>query len=219
MAACGDAPGYDDDAASELSFDVMRRRATWDYPIIHWLSRILPDHPALLDAGGHMGSKYLAFEPLLDLGAVEWTVYDLPATVRLARARQAGGDLPAALRFVDRLADAPEADVLLASGLLQYLDMPFERFVADLPARPRFILLNKVAVGRGPTRFTLERIGMSRVPYQIRNRTEFEAEIAAMDYRTLDRWTITALSHSVSTHPWIEASTSCGVVLERKGRM
>lgn len=215
VAAAGRAAGYDNDATAEVSFDVMCERTAWDYPVLFWLSQLLPHAPAVLDAGGHMGTKYIAFEGLLDLSDVHWTVYDLPAIVRAARIRQANKTIPAEIRFVDTLSDAPKVDILLASGLLQYLDVAFSSFIGNLPKPPQFIVLNKVALCHEPTRFTLERIGSARVPYQIRNRAAFEREIAVLGYRVLDRWTIPDLGHIIPTHPWIGSSESCGFMLER----
>lgn len=207
--------GYDDENIADVSFDVMCQRAVWDYPVLFWLARLLPDFPAVLDAGGHLGTKYIAFSDLLELGDVRWTTYDLPGIVRAARARQAAGELPAAIDFVDRVQDAPAADILLGSGLLQYLDAPFPEFLARMKHRPAYILLNKVAVRDGPGIYTIERIGKARVPYQIRNRVCWESEIAAMGYQVLDSWVIRDLGHVIPTDPWLGRSESRGYVLLR----
>jgi hypothetical protein len=57
--------GYDDAAISEVSFDLMCQRTAWDYPVMFWLQRFLPDADALIDAGGHFGTKYIAFQDLI----------------------------------------------------------------------------------------------------------------------------------------------------------
>lgn len=207
--------GYDNDAVVEVAFASMCRVALWDYPVILWLDRLTRPGLRLLDAGGHMGTKHIAFAPLLDVAAFGWTVYDLPAIVRAARARQAAGGLPADLRFESDLAAVGGVDLLLASGLLQYLDVPFTAFLDRLPTRPGHILLNKVATRDGASVTTLEKIGAARVPYQIRARAGFEAEVAAAGYRVLDQWQIPSLSHLIATHPALGPSTSRGYVLER----
>ena len=53
------------------------------------------------------------------------------------------------------------------------------------------------------------------MPYQIRNRPEFERSIAEMGYVIRDSWQIPSLSRTIATHPWLEASTSLGYALER----
>lgn len=213
---------YDHQEVAAVNFRTMCAVRVWDYPVIFWLDRL--NQTALLqsglqrsglrvlDAGGHFATKYIAFQPLLPLDQVAWTVYDLPETLRAARAAQARGEVPGAVNFSDQLT---EADVLLASGLLQYLDLPFPDFLRRLPLAPGHIILNKVATREGASVTTLERIGPARVPYQIRNRAGFEAEIAASGYRILDQWDIPALGHVIDTHPDLGESTSRGYVLAR----
>ncbi|MDO5757785.1 MAG: methyltransferase, TIGR04325 family [Rhodobacterales bacterium] len=209
--------GYDDENIVDISLEVMRRRAIWDYPVLLWLDRLLPDWPTVLDAGGHLGTKYSAFSDVLDLGAASWTVYDLPGIVRAARRRQDEGKIPAGIIFEDRLEHTPPCDILLASGLLQYLDMSLSDLVARLQQRPQFILINKVALRSGCELHTMERIGRARVLYRIRERQLWEAEIKALGYEILDTWEIAALGHVISTHPWLGRSESRGYLLKRLG--
>ncbi|WP_375687049.1 methyltransferase, TIGR04325 family [Pseudooceanicola sp. LIPI14-2-Ac024] len=207
--------GYDDEALADVSFPQMCTRTDYDYPLVFWLDRLLPEARVVIDAGGHLGTKYIAFAPLLDLGRTDWVVYDLPGIVAAARRRQAAGDLPAAITFASDPGSLPAADLFLASGLLQYLDRPFADLLAALPVLPRHILLNKVATRDGPELFTIERIGHGRVPYRIRNRAAFEAELDALGYTLQDSWEIGELSHVIPTHPWHGRSASRGYLLSR----
>lgn len=209
--------GYDDESLADVSFPQMCQRTVYDYPLIYWLSRLLPEVRSVVDAGGHLGTKYIAFSEVLDLSPLDWTVQDLPGIVAAARKRQAAGGLPAALSFVSAPGDLPAVDLLLASGLLQYLDRPLAALVADLPAPPKYILLNKVALRDGPAVFTVERIGHGRVPYQIRSRADWNAELDALGYDQRDTWEIGELSHEIPTHPWLGRSESRGYLLVRRG--
>lgn len=208
--------GYDNEAVAEVSFERMCRVATWDYPVLYWLQELLEPGQRVLDAGGHMGTKYIAFREYLDLGGITWTVYDLPGIVKAARTLQAGGRIPAEIRFVDMIGQDGTPDVFLGSGLMQYVDRPLADLIGDLPELPENVLLNKVAVTEGETRFTLERIGPAQVPYQIRNRAAFEGEITALGYEIRDSWIIPSLAHRVPTHPWLGESESRGYTLVRK---
>lgn len=206
---------YDHPDVATVNFRVMCAVRVWDYPVMFWLDKLHQPGLRVLDAGGHFGTKFIAFQPHLRLHEVSWTVYDLPETVRSARLAQHRNEVPAEIDFIDNLPDAPPPDILLASGLLQYLDLPFPDFLARLPNRPHHILLNKVATRDGPSVTTLERIGPARVPYQIRNRTAFEAQLAEAGYRIRDRWDIPSLGHVIDTHPELGRSVSCGYLLER----
>lgn len=199
--------GYDHAEIADVSFEKMCQRALWDYPIMFWLARVTPDATCLVDAGGHMGTKFRAFARELSLPEeFEWVVYDVPEIARAGRERAARDGL-SGLTFYDRLEDTPPADVLLCSGLLQYIDIPFAALLQRLPKLPRHLLLNKVATREGPTIVTLEEFGMAEVPYQVRDHAEFLQTLAAQGYVIEDTWTIPTLSH---THPAFGASTSQG---------
>jgi len=206
---------YDHPDVAAVNFRAMCAVRVWDYPVMFWLDRLHQPGLRVLDAGGHFGTKFIAFQPLLRLHEVSWTVYDLPETIRSARMAQHRHEVPAQVDFIDDLASAAPCDVLLASGLLQYLDLPFPDFLARLPNRPPHILLNKVATRDGPTVTTLERIGPARVPYQIRNRAGFEGQLTQAGYRIRDNWDIPSLGHVIDTHPELGRSVSRGYLLQR----
>jgi len=210
---------YDRDDVAEVSYDAMTRVAPWDYPVLYWMNRCLAESGSqrlsLLDAGGHLGTKYTAFGDHLPLSQVDWHLWDLPAILRAARNWQGQGKIPAAINFVDDPAASGPVDLLLASGLLQYLDRPLAELIGEMAAPPRWILLNKVAVSDAGTVVTLEQIGPAQVPYQIRDADQWAHELEALGYTLRDSWTIPSLSHRIATHPWLPASQSRGYMLER----
>jgi putative methyltransferase (TIGR04325 family) len=206
---------YDHEDVADVNFRVMCAVRVWDYPVMFWLEKLHVPGMQILDAGGHFGTKYIAFSGHLPLQQVVWTVYDLPEIVRAARKAQTRGEVPQAVGFTDDLAGVAPSDLLLASGLLQYLDLPFDKFLARMPNRPQHIVLNKVATRDGPSVTTLERIGPARVPYQIRCRSVFEAQILGMGYRIADSWDIPSLGHVIDTHPELGRSVSRGYMLHR----
>lgn len=202
--------GYDNDAVTEVAFDQMCRIALWDWPVLYWLKRLEPIS-CVLDVGGHMGTKFRAFQNHLALreAGTRWIVYDVPAMVRAGRER-AKRDGLTDLSFIDSLSEAPAADVLLASGLLQYLDVPFDELIGRLITRPRYLILNKVATREGASVFTLENFGCAKVPYMIRNRREFLSSLDALGYDVVDEWRIPELSHVITTHRHLGTSVSFG---------
>lgn len=200
--------GYDHDGVSNVHEEKMLALRLWDYPVLYWLQRLCPQVTRIVDAGGHTGVKYRAFARHLDLDRIDWVVFDLPAMVRAGRAKARPEDRT--LSFVDRIEDAPAAEVLLASGLMQYLDTPLAELVRRMRVRPEYILLNKVATREGPTVVTLENLGLAEVPYQIRNRSAVPNALAELDYDIIDEWEIPSLSHEIPTHPELGLSTSRG---------
>lgn len=212
---------YDSDNVAEVNFAAMSQRMSWDYPVVYWIKELMGASQqvplTVLDAGGHMGTKYISFADLLVADDLNWVVYDLPKILRLARLYQADGLVPKAIKFVDQPGQAGKVDLLLASGLLQYLDISLADLVGQMTAPPRNILLNKVAVRDGETIVTLEKIGPILVPYHVREKAVFEAELTGFGYRIVDQWTIPDLSHRISTHPRATASQSKGYFLEWVG--
>lgn len=208
--------GYDHDAVVDISRDWMSHLREWDYPLLFWLDRLIRDmgdrRLQVLDAGGHVGTKFLAFGTHLNLSAVDWQVFDLPSMVAAGRAL-ADREGWQGISFEDDISAVAPPDVLLCSGLLQYLDRPFSAFVASLPARPRVILLNKVSLRDGPAVFTLEHIGPAHVPYQIRNRQAFIDELASLGYLCHDVWEVAALARRICSHPELGFSESRGFML------
>jgi len=205
---------YDHEDVAMEAFEWMCLIQVWDYPVKFWLEKLRRPGMKIIDAGGNFGCKYIGFSQNIKLDDLSWTVYELPETVRTARKLQHLGRVPEKVGFIDNLADAPQADLLIASGLLQYLDIPFAELVARLPNRPKHILLNKVATREGPAVTTLEKIGPARVPYQIRCHADFEAELASTGYLIADTWLIASLCHVIDTHPELGRSVSRGYLLQ-----
>ncbi|WP_244618727.1 methyltransferase, TIGR04325 family [Rhizobium sp. 18065] len=209
-AKAGPLAGYNHDEIAHVAFEQMCRVAPWDYPVLFWLSRLGDRVDGLLDAGGHMGTKYRAFRSMLDLPkSFQWVVYELPAIAEAGR-RRAERDGLDQLHFVDRLENAPGMSVFLGSGLMQYLDVPLSSVLTSLPHLPQHLLLNKVAFRKGGPIVTLERIGKAYVPYQMRDEGDFVRDLEQLGYRQIDRWSIGALSHVIETHPELGASDNAG---------
>lgn len=202
--------GYDHDEVADVNFEVMCKVAPWDYPVLFWLRTLMPGALSLIDAGGHMGTKFRAFRPYLSPSpSFRWIVYDLPAIVAQGRRRAAEEEL-AGITFTDDLGVVGKTDIFLASGLLQYLDRPFPQLLRELGRLPPHLIVNKLALREGKTVVTLENFGNAFVPYHIRAREPFFAELSALGYRVADEWTIPSLSHVIPTHPELGASQSIG---------
>ena len=210
VASRGSVAGYDNAEVADVAFEQMCQIAPWDYPVLFWLRSLQSEIDTLIDAGGHMGTKYRAFRHLLQFDpSFRWVVYDVPAIVKAGRAR-AQRDNCSGLEFVDQIADAGHAPLFLGSGLLQYLDRPFPDLLASMPSLPRHIILNKVALRNGTEIVTLERIGPALVPYRIRDEASFIRGVGDLGYRQVDRWMIPTLSRVIDTHPELGTSHSAG---------
>ncbi|MBX3173891.1 MAG: methyltransferase, TIGR04325 family [Gemmatimonadaceae bacterium] len=210
------AVGYDYPQVTELNFVRMCEVAPWDAPVIEALRQRLSTHRSILDLGGHLGTKFRAFRTALpDIDARRWTVWELPSMV-VAGTKRAQEERLAALVFTSDLSTVSEDhDLVLASGLLQYLEGRLADVLRGLSALPRTLIINKLAVTDGNPYFMLENLGYSAVPYHVRRERDELDALGALGFRVVERWVIPELSHEVPFRPERGASASIGLVLER----
>ncbi|RDL48004.1 hypothetical protein BLJAPNOD_05231 [Ensifer sp. M14] len=212
--------GYNNEETVEVGLEKMCKVIDWDYPVMFWLEREFlsrgDEWTNLLDAGGHIGTKYRAFSRLMNLSKVRWEVYELPPMVKAGAEMAERDGIQEKLSFCSDVAKTRKADILLCSGLLQYLDEPFPKFVSRLPARPDVIILNKVALRDGKTIYSLQRGGPAYLPYQIRERGAFLRELDTLGYDVVDAWQIQYLTHAIASHPEEGCSESWGFMLRKR---
>ena len=180
--------GYDHPMVAQVNLEAMAKIWTADYPVLFWLSRILRDQQGLFDLGGHVGTKYRAWQAYLDLpDDFTWLCCDLPKIVEVGRVMAA--DLPQ-LHFTTDRQTAADQDILLASGVLQYADFHLRDLLEGLASKPRHILLNKVPTHSQPDVYTLENIHHAVVPYRIFNETVLLKGLLDSGFAVIDRWTV-----------------------------
>ncbi|PZQ78182.1 MAG: methyltransferase, TIGR04325 family [Variovorax paradoxus] len=163
---------------------------SWDYPALYWLADALKTSGhRIFDLGGQFGAKYYAYGQHLTYPAsLSWTVCDAPEIVavgeKVARQRMA----PAHLSFCIEKSQASAADVLLVSGVLQYLPNTLEEILAQMPTKPQRVLINVTAVHPRTTIFTLSTIGCAVRPYRIQRQDGLLEVLARSGYRIRDVW-------------------------------
>lgn len=191
-----------------------RRVLPLDYPVMFWLSRLLPRCHLLFDWGGSVGISYFAFRRYLDYPCgLTWLVQDLPAAVRLGR-ELAETEAAPGLRFTDSLAELADADLLLAAGSLHFIEAPFAE-LRRLPHLPRHILLNKVPVYTLPAAVTLQNMGTAFCPNHLFNHDEFLQQFARLGYTMVDEWTTPELSCRIPFEPQRSIAAYSGFYLEK----
>jgi putative methyltransferase (TIGR04325 family) len=187
-APAGTPQGYDHAAAGGLYRDLLSGVQAKDYPALYWLRRVLPGAARLFDLGGHVGVSFYAYRDYLeDAPALRWVVCDTPAVVRegeaLARTRGAS-----ALAFTADPADADGADVLLASGSLQYIPETLDVLLGRLSATPRHLVVNQMPTHPSRGFVTLQNIGVAICPYRIAAVDALPAALRPLGYELVDQW-------------------------------
>lgn len=192
--------GYDN-AESAVSLGRETPMLPSEYPIIHWLSKLLPTNPNILDVGGYLGfsydwyKKYDIYPP-----ALRWTIFDVPAVVDEGK-RMMEREPGRPLHFTTDFAEGSTADVLLASGSLQFIEESFAGMLAKLDRLPPHVLVNKLAATHQQEFYTLQNMGPSIAPYRVVRRADFIAALEAMGYELVDSWQNPELTCYIPFYP------------------
>jgi putative methyltransferase (TIGR04325 family) len=192
--------GYDNEQSAQRLAHERWRICAFDYPILFWLSKLLPQCRLLFDWGGNVGISYFGYRGYLSYpAALKWLVCDVPAVTALGKiiARE---EAVADLRFTTSLDRIGDADVLLAAGSLQFIENPFQvlRAAASLP---RHALINKLPAYDLSSAVTLHNMGSAFCPYHLFNRSEFVTRFEELGYRLIDEWKSPDLSCEIPFFP------------------
>lgn len=209
VTAIGEAPaskplGYDNaaPASAEMYRFRMQAIAPCDYPVAFWLNRLMEPGQRLLDFGGHIGVLYYALGKYLTFpDAFEWQIYDVPAVLKEAKRFAKDNDRAGMLSFCEDLETADPAEWVLFSGSLQYLDQPLSWIIRQLPARPRYILINMLPVHPQKSFVTLQNISTAFCPYRIYSASEILEEVVKLDGEVVDQWQNADKACPIPYHP------------------
>lgn len=211
---------YDNAGAAAMYEERLSAVYPSDYPVLYWLQRLLGQGIGrLFEIGGHIGVGYYAYQRFLDYPpALRWTVMDLPAVVEQGRRYAQTHDARGQLAFTTDVAEAGQADLLFASGSLQYLPQALDQILPTLSARPGWLLINMLPVH--PTRqyYTLQNIVTAYCAYRIDSRERFVHALAEQGYRLRDEWQNAEKSCHIAFEPAHSLDHYCGFLFERMNR-
>ena len=167
-----------------------RRVFPSDYPMLFWLNKCLvAGHTRVADLGGHIGVSYYSYAKYLDFPeALRWQVHDVPAVVQRGRQVAQERHCNGSLEFVDSFKECDGAEVLIASGSLQYLPESLPDLLAGLLSPPMHLLLNLVPLHASRSYVTLQSIGTAFCPYRIGSINAFVNQLELVGYTRVDQW-------------------------------
>lgn len=182
--------GYDHAATARLYRDRPRNLRASDYPVMFWIASLIEAGcRRVFDLGGHFGITYYALGQRMRVpDDLDWCVHDVPAVVASGREYAETNDPLRRLRFSERREDADGADVLLAGGVLQYLDYTLADLLGRLAHLPRYLVIGQVPLHPSRSFFTLQSIGSAFCPYRVTAEPEFVASLETLGYVALDCW-------------------------------
>lgn len=181
--------GYDNAESAQI-YDQRLRMDQHDYPSLYWIDRSLDEGlKGVFDVGGAIGIKFIAFREHLRRHAdLSWLVQDVPAMARHGRelAEQRGDARQ--LKFTDRFEDGEGSEILLASGVLQYLPRTLGELLSTCRRLPRRIIINTAAVHPEHQFFTVNSLGTAFCPYRIQTQAALVRGLTQLGYRLRETW-------------------------------
>ena len=194
--------GHEDPGEIEVHLRHAQSLRPSDYAALYWISKIHPRNPKMFDFGGNIGNLYYSYSPqLLELGNVEWTVFDIPSVVecgrKIAEERSAAG-----LQFVNSVSTFKPEQILLVSGAFHYWERDLSEFVEQFPIAPRHIIINRSPFHeRQPSFITVQHTKSCAFPCRVWNVDEVIAGFKGSGYKLMDHWRAPELSLKLPLFP------------------
>ena len=193
--------GWDNEASASMWVDNISPIRAGTYPVLFWLSQLLRERTTVVDYGGSIGLTYYGFERFARLPPqTRWIVVEVPKIVAEGR-RVAAREKATGLEFVTAIDAAPEGDILLSLGALQYMKDSVPGLLELRPTMPRHVILNKVPLTPKDAYWTLQNFGPSISPYRVYNEAEFIGYFEKFGYALKDRWGVYELDCYIPFHP------------------
>lgn len=160
-----------------------------DYPVLYWLSQVIPPCSSLADFGGNVGIAYYSFRKYLDIPPeFRWIVYDLPRIVEAGKKVREVEENRDQLSFTTTIEELNGTEIFLAAGSLQYVQEPLSTILSKLKHKPKHLLLNKLPVSQTNAYYTLQNTGTAFCPYRVINHAELVQSLSSLGYGLVDVW-------------------------------
>jgi putative methyltransferase (TIGR04325 family) len=207
--------GCDNQESVERVAHERLRICAFDYPIMFWLSKLLPDCRLLFDWGGSVGISYFGYRAYLSYPAdLRWLVCDVSSVAALGE-KIAADEAAQGLEFTTSLDRLCDADILLAAGSMHFIEDPF-RLLREARALPTHVLINKAPLYDLGSAVTLHNMGSAICTYHLFNRREFIGKFEALGYQLIDEWASPDLSCEIPFFPEHSISAYTGFYFAKR---
>jgi putative methyltransferase (TIGR04325 family) len=203
--------GYDNPEMGKAQSSSMGKLNHEDYPVLFWLQGGPPEIRTLFDLGGHFGELFYAYRKYLKFPKdFTWRIFDVPTI--LSEGKRVAGELDATgLQFTANPEDADGADVLLASGSLQYMPEDFlPSTLGLLQKKPRHVIVHRMPLHDEKSFITVQATGPVFCPYTIAHRQTLVDRMAAHGYKVIDSWSLKR-ALVIPFHPDYRLDTYSGI--------
>ncbi|GET35774.1 methyltransferase, TIGR04325 family [Microseira wollei] len=202
------------DLAKEYQSNFYKAIGSYDYPILFWLKDLLQEGSTVFDFGGNMGNHFYGYEKYIKYPQnFKWIVCELPEIIK-AGEEIAAQEKRTEIVFTSQFEEAEKANILMASGSIQYLGPNFAQLLSKLNRKPNHLLLSRLPLCEGKSFVTLQNGGLVFYPVNVMNRDEFIESICGLGYKLIDSWKDRAEPCSVPFHPEFTSLVFNGLYLK-----
>ncbi len=216
------ATSFDVPESGDLYPDHLGGVRVSDYPVIFWLDQLFRSGlRSLFDLGGNIGTSYYGFQHhLVYPDDLRWQVHDVPAVLAAGREWASRNDVEGKLGFTSSCDDADGCDMLLCSGVLQYLDFSLPDMLRKLKHPPGHLLINLTPLHPSRTFVTLQRVtrqgvGIASCPYTVTAVAQFIDAFRQSGYAVVDHWESLERHMRVPFEPSLSIDRYHGFYLKR----
>ncbi|ADW69506.1 TIGR04325 family methyltransferase [Granulicella tundricola] len=181
-----------------------------DGPAVEHLRRLLPEIGRVADVGGSAGNLFYLYSGQVEFPeGLVWTVYDLPETVKVGRSlafdRRVTG-----LEFCTDLFGPVEADLMLLSGSLHFLEALPPEIMGGWKRRPKYVLVNRSPVSEEGGVYGLQDQWTWMTAAKVLNRGDLVGGMGAAGYELVDEWGAAELRLMLPMRPQSSAAGYSG---------
>ncbi len=195
--------GYDNPDSALMYRDRLHTIYPSDWPVLFWLQHCFAQGCSrVFELGGHIGISYYAYQTAMSYPqALRWVVSDVPAVMERGAAFARHKDALGKLSFEADFAQAAEADVFMALGVLQYLPETLGQRLRGLSRLPAHVIVNLTPLHADAAYFTLQSIGTAFCPYRVDPLPSFVRELTELGYTVRQAWTNPDKACEIPFHP------------------
>lgn len=212
----GTSIGFDQPGTGDLYTELFRELREWEYPVLYWLDRLMPDVHSVFDFGGHVGILYYGFSRYLDFPSdFRWTVLDVPE-VRRRGAEIAAEKGATHLGFTGELSGVNGHDLLLTSGAQPYVETLIFDEVESVERPPKELIVNMVPLHDEMEYVTVQSVLRTFCPYKVFRTSDFLETLDRCGWEVRDHWVNPGKSCEVAFHPETRATRYHGFYCTRR---
>ena len=209
--------GYNNLDLAKYYKDSFRPKiASYDYPVLFWLSQIFNQSSqelTIFDFGGNVGNHFHSYSTVLKYpDRLNWMVCDLPEITKVGQKLAQNLNFPPSLSFTTDFTEANGKNIFIASGSLQYV-ASFSASISRLKKQPNHLLINRLPLYDGKQFVTLQNGGKVFYPQYVFNRKQFIDSLTDIGYKLVDMWEDNLDSCIIPCYPEYSVPTYSGLYL------